>query len=103
MESFISNLWSMEQILSRYGYSSASAEHKQKEQQLLLCSSHENEAVVYLCIYKHWKPTLTFFLDHFCLIFTWFPLLQLRNEDYVKSEVERLQLAIEYVIYISLW
>lgn len=38
----------MEQILSRYGYNSVPSEHKQSEQQLLLCSSQENGAVVYL-------------------------------------------------------
>ncbi|EOA24618.1 hypothetical protein CARUB_v10017886mg [Capsella rubella] len=54
----------MEQILSRYGYTAASTEHKQREKQLLLCSSHENEAV-------------------------------LRNDDSMKGELERLQLAIE--------
>ncbi|CAH2063840.1 unnamed protein product, partial [Thlaspi arvense] len=36
----------MEQILSRYGYSSATGDHKQREQQLLLCSSQENGAVL---------------------------------------------------------
>ncbi|KAL1225579.1 Agamous-like MADS-box protein AGL18 [Cardamine amara subsp. amara] len=56
----------MEQILSRYGYSTASGEHKQREQPLLLCSSHENEAEAVF-----------------------------RNEDSIKSELERLQLAIE--------
>ncbi|CAH8268928.1 unnamed protein product [Arabidopsis lyrata] len=54
----------MEQILSRYGYTTASTEHKQREKQLLICASHENEAV-------------------------------LRNDDSVKGELERLQLAIE--------
>ncbi|KAG2258567.1 hypothetical protein Bca52824_077861 [Brassica carinata] len=37
----------MEQTLSRYGYSGGSADHKQREeQQLLLCSSRENGAVL---------------------------------------------------------
>ncbi|CAF2112512.1 agamous-like MADS-box protein AGL18 [Brassica napus] len=56
----------MEQTLSRYGYSGASADHKQREgeQQLLLCSSQENGVV-------------------------------LPKEDAMKSEVERLQLAIQ--------
>ncbi|XP_010516354.1 PREDICTED: agamous-like MADS-box protein AGL18 [Camelina sativa] len=54
----------MEQILSRYGYTTASAEHKQREQQLLLGASRENEAV-------------------------------LRNDDSMKGELERLQLATE--------
>ncbi|XP_010504666.1 PREDICTED: agamous-like MADS-box protein AGL18 [Camelina sativa] len=54
----------MEQILSRYGYTTASAEHKQREQQLLLGASHDNEAV-------------------------------LRNDDSMKGELERLQLATE--------
>jgi hypothetical protein len=57
----------MEQILSRYGYTTASTEHKQqREHQLLICASHGNEAV-------------------------------LRNDDSMKGELERLQLAIEYV------
>ncbi|ANM64793.1 AGAMOUS-like 18 [Arabidopsis thaliana] len=55
----------MEQILSRYGYTTASTEHKQqREHQLLICASHGNEAV-------------------------------LRNDDSMKGELERLQLAIE--------
>ncbi|VVB05990.1 unnamed protein product [Arabis nemorensis] len=36
----------MEQILTRYGYSSGSTEQNQREQQLLLCSSQENGAVL---------------------------------------------------------
>ncbi|KFK34974.1 hypothetical protein AALP_AA5G218000 [Arabis alpina] len=55
----------MEQILTRYGYSSGSStEQNQREQQLLLCSSQENGAV-------------------------------LRKEDTMKGELERLHLAIE--------
>ncbi|CAN6978163.1 unnamed protein product [Brassica rapa subsp. trilocularis] len=55
----------MEQTLSRYGYSGASHDHKQREeQQLLLCSSQENVAM-------------------------------LPKDDAMKSEVERLQLAIQ--------
>ncbi|CAL9246046.1 unnamed protein product [Arabidopsis halleri] len=54
----------MEQILSRYGYTTASTEHKQREKQLLISASHENEVV-------------------------------LRNDDSMKGELERLQLAIE--------
>ncbi|ESQ44336.1 hypothetical protein EUTSA_v10006251mg [Eutrema salsugineum] len=54
----------MDQILSRYGYSSATGDQRQREQQLLLCSSQENGAV-------------------------------LRRDDSMKSELERLQLAIE--------
>ncbi|KAJ4896073.1 Agamous-like MADS-box protein AGL18 [Raphanus sativus] len=58
----------MEQTLSRYGHTAASADHKPKEeeqQQLLLCSSQENGAVV------------------------------LRKDDAMKNELERLQLAIQ--------
>ncbi|CAA7060195.1 unnamed protein product [Microthlaspi erraticum] len=54
----------MEQILNRYGYSASTAEHKQREQQLLLCSSQDNDAVM-------------------------------RKDDTMKSELQRLQLAIE--------
>ncbi|CAH8384735.1 unnamed protein product [Eruca vesicaria subsp. sativa] len=55
----------MEQTLSRYGYSAASADHKQlQEQQLVLCASQENGAV-------------------------------LRKDDAMRNELERLHLAIQ--------
>ncbi|KAJ0255444.1 Agamous-like MADS-box protein AGL18 [Hirschfeldia incana] len=56
----------MEQTLSRYGYSAETADHKQREQeQLLLCSSSHENGVV------------------------------LRKDESMRSELERLQLAIE--------
>ncbi|CAN8254392.1 unnamed protein product [Cochlearia groenlandica] len=58
----------MEQILSRYGYGSATSDHKQSEQQqqqLLLCSSSQENGDM------------------------------LRKDDNMKSELERLHLAIE--------
>ncbi|KAJ4885098.1 Agamous-like MADS-box protein AGL18 [Raphanus sativus] len=56
----------MEQTLSRYGYNAETADHKQREQQqLLLCSSSHENGVV------------------------------LRKDESMRSELERLQLAIE--------
>ena len=92
----------MEQTLSRYGCNAETADHKQREeQQLLLCSSsHENGAVV--CVYisissKQWSSLPQAFVS---LFLTWVPLLQFQKDESTKSELERLQLAIEYV---SLW
>ncbi|KAJ4867956.1 Agamous-like MADS-box protein AGL18 [Raphanus sativus] len=58
---------SMEHILSRYGYSAVTAGHRQREegQQLLLCSSSQENGDV------------------------------LRTDESLRSELERLQLAIE--------